>query len=376
MTTSPHEVPGVATGNRPRPALRSVLIVPAAVALLIGLDAALTLLGVWSPVRSSRWADAHGILMVLGFVGALIALERAVALARPWGFVAPVALSIGSLLHLTGATLGAGRLLLLAGAVGLVATYVPLWRRQRDDAVLVQVGAAVFAVGAAALWVGGASTPQMLPWLASFLVLTIVGERLELARLGMSEQAAPTLLALAVAVAAAVVAALLWPTVGQRLLGIAFLGLTAWLATHDVARRTVRSPGLPRFMACCLLTAQVWLGVAGLVLLTAADVSEGAAYDALVHSVFLGYTMSMIFAHAPVILPAVTRVRLPFHHGMYVPWVVLQVSLLLRLGAGDLLGHQRAWEVGGVGNVIAILLFLVTTLGTAIPSGRRPKGTR
>lgn len=376
MTTSSYDVPRTATDNRPRPALRSVLIVPAAIALLVGLDAALTLLGVWSPVRSSRWADAHGVLMVLGFVGALIALERAVALARPWGFVSPVALSVGSLLHLTGATLAAGRLLLLVGTIGLVATYVPLWRRQRDDAVLVQVGAAVFAVGAAVLWVGEATTPQMLPWLASFLVLTIVGERLELARLGMSPLATPTLLALAVGVAVAVVATLLWPLVGQRLLGVAFLGLTAWLATHDVARRTVHSPGLPRFMACCLLAAQVWLGVAGLILLTAADVSEGAAYDGLVHAVFLGYTMSMIFAHAPVILPAVTRVRLHFHRGMYLPWIVLQVSLLLRLGTGDLLGHQRAWEVGGVGNVIAILLFLITTVGTAVWSIRRAKETR
>jgi hypothetical protein len=347
-----------------RPALRAVLILPAALALLTGLAAGLNLLGVWSPIRSSRWADAHGLLMVLGFVGALVALERAVALGRGWAFVAPVALSLGALSHLVTDRVGAP--LLLLGAVATVAIYVPLWRRQRDDAVLVQAGAAVFAVGATILWAGGAETSQLLPWLASFLVLTIVGERLELARLGMSSHAAPTLLALSLGVAVSVVAVLMWPGVGQRLLGAAFLGLAAWLVAHDVARRTIRQPGAPRFMASCLLSAQLWLGVAGFTLLAAADAAEGAAYDAVVHAVFLGFTMSMVFAHAPVILPAVTRLSLPFHVGMYLPWILLQASLLLRVGAGDLFGHQRAWEVGGVGNVIALLLFLLITVGTAV----------
>lgn len=354
-----------------RVAPRAVLVIPAAVSLLIGLDAALMLLGVWTPVRSDRWADAHGILMTLGFVGALVALERAVALGRWHGYLGPLGLALGALLHLDADTFKAGQVLLLIGALGLVATYVPLWQRQRDDSVLVQVVSAVFAVGAAVLWLGNAEAHQLIPWLSAFLVLTIVGERLELARLGMPARAASSLLSLSFALCASVIAALLWPDIGMRLVGATFLGLTAWLALYDVARRTVRSPGLPRFMACCLLSAQVWLGVAGAVLLIAGQVTEGAPYDAVVHAVFLGYTMSMIFAHAPVILPAVTRVRLPYHRGMYVAWVLLQLSLLVRLGLGDLAGHRLGWEVGGTGNVLAVLAFLLITVGTAIREVRR-----
>lgn len=363
--------PTAARARRTPPAPRAVLVLPAAAALLVGLAAGLTLLGVWSPVPSGRAADAHGLLMVLGFVGALIALERAVALGptkprgRPWALAVPVALSAGALLHLWAAGAGAGRALLVAGSAGLVATYVPLWRRQRDDAVLVQAVAAVFALGASVLWLGGAAAGSLVPWLTAFLVLTIVGERLELARIGMGPSAAPALLALSLALAGSVVAALLWPPVGHRLLGATLLGLTGWLATYDVARRTVTSQGLPRFMACCLLSAQLWLGVAGLTLLSAGDVAEGAAYDTVVHTVFLGFTMAMIFAHAPVVLPAVARVRLPYHPGMYAAWLVLQVSLLLRLGWGDLLGSPTGWHVGGVGNVVAVLLFLVVTVTTA-----------
>ncbi len=348
-----------------------MLVLPAAASLLIGLDAALMLLGVWTPVRSDRWADAHGILMTLGFVGALVALERAVALGRLHGYLGPLGFAVGALLHLSADTFKAGQVLLLIGALGLVATYVPLWQRQRDDSVLVQVVSAVFAVGAAVLWLGDVEAHQLIPWLSAFLVLTIVGERLELARLGMPARAASSLLLLSFALCASVVAALLWPEIGMRLVGATFLGLTAWLAMYDVARRTVRSPGLPRFMACCLLSAQVWLGVAGAVLLLAGPVAEGAPYDAVVHAVFLGYTMSMIFAHAPVILPAVTRVRLPYHRGMYVAWVLLQLSLLIRLGIGDLAGFKLGWEVGGVGNVLAVLAFLLVTVGTAMREVRR-----
>src|SRR5690606_41356543 len=58
---------------------RAVFAVPAVAALLAGLDGALSLLGVWSPVPGDRTADAHGSLMTLVFLGTLIALERAVA---------------------------------------------------------------------------------------------------------------------------------------------------------------------------------------------------------------------------------------------------------------------------------------------------------
>ena len=80
-------------GPRPRsrrPAGRAVLVVPAALAMLAGLDAGLDLLGLWAPVTADRLADSHGLLMVLGFVGSLVALERAVALRHPIGYGAPV----------------------------------------------------------------------------------------------------------------------------------------------------------------------------------------------------------------------------------------------------------------------------------------------
>jgi hypothetical protein len=233
--------------------LRAVLLLPAGLALLAGLlaglDAALLLVGLPAPVRAPRLPDVHGVLLVLGFVGTLVALERAVALRRAGGLLAPALLGAGALLLLTPAPVAAGQGTQAAGAAALVVVYVGLWRRQRDPAVLVQALGAVLATGAAILWLGGVPVPLLLPWLVGFVVLTIGGERLELARLAMSPGAGTTLVVLAGGVLAGVVAALLWPPVGTPVLGAALLALVGWLARHDVARRTIRSRGPARFMA-------------------------------------------------------------------------------------------------------------------------------
>jgi hypothetical protein len=324
--------------------------------MLAGLDAALLLLGLPAPVRSDRLPDVHGVLLVLGFVGTLVSLERAVALGRRSAFAAPALLGLGGLLLVSAAPLAVGRTALLAGTLALVAVYVPLWRRQRDDAVLVQALGAVLAAGGATLWLGGVPVPAVLPWLVGFVVLTIAGERLELARVAMAS-GGPVLL-LAGSLVAAVVASLLWPQPGHVLLGLVLVTLTGWLAAHDVARRTVRATGLPRYMAGCMLAGYAWLGVAGAAWCVAGPAADGAAYDVVVHAVFLGFTLSMIMAHAPVILPAVLRRPLPWTPLLIAPAALLHGSLVLRLWVGDGLGSSLAWQLGGLLNVAALLSFL------------------
>ncbi|MGN6577285.1 MAG: hypothetical protein ACTHKG_16550, partial [Nocardioides sp.] len=232
-----------ADGSRPALPRRLGLLLPAGLALLAGLDAALMLLGLPAPASAERLPDVHGMLLVLGFVGTLIALERAVALGRRPGFLAPALLGAGAVALVTPAPVEVGKALLVAGAAGLTAVYVPLWRRQRDDAVLVQALGAVVAVGAATLWLGGLAVPALLPWLVGFVVLTIAGERLELARIAMGPAAGATLLALAAALVTAITASLLWPATTPAL-GLVMLALVAWLASHDAARHTVRSTGV------------------------------------------------------------------------------------------------------------------------------------
>lgn len=345
---------------------RVPFILPAGLALLLGVGAGLELLGLPVSSVSERLPDVHGPLLVLGFVGTLIALERAVALRQPSGFAAPTLLGAGGLLLVAPVPLRLGQSLLTAGAAALALVYVLLWRRQRDDAVLVQALGAVLATGGAALWLGGLPVARLLPWLAGFVVLTIAGERLELARLEMLRSRGPAaLVATSGAVVLSVVASLLWPEVGFPALGLSLLALVTWLAGHDVARRTVRTTGLPRFIALCLLAGYAWLAVTGAIWLTAGPALDGPAYDAAVHAVFLGFTLSMIMAHAPVILPAVLRVRLPYRPAMYVPAVLLHASLIVRALVGDARGLEGARQAGGLGNAAAVLLFVAVLIWSA-----------
>ena len=354
---------------------RLPFLLPAGLALLLGVDAGLRLLGVPALPLSQRLPVVHGPLLVLGFVGTLVALERAVALRRPAGYAAPALLGAGGLLLVAPLPLRAGQSLSTAGAAALVAVYVALWRRQRDDAVLIQALGAVLATGGALLWLGSVAVPRLLPWLAGFVVLTIAGERLELARLQiLSSGGAAALVLTAAAVTVSAVASLLWPTVGFPLLGVSVLALVGWLAAHDVARRTVHAVGLPRFIAVCLLAGYAWLAVAGGTWLLAGPVLDGPAYDAAVHAVFLGFTLSMIMAHAPVILPAVLRVRLPYRAAMYAPALLLQASLVVRTLVGDAWGVDVARRAGGIGNAAAVLLFLGVMVWSA--SSRREPGRR
>ncbi|MFG3494849.1 hypothetical protein [Streptomyces sp. NPDC047928] len=350
---------------------RAPLLLAAGLCLLAGLDAALVLLELPAPVTSEQLPKVHGVLLVLGFAGTLVALERAVALGGRWPYLAPAFLGAGGLLLLTAVHPAIPRLLLVTGCATLTFLYVRFWRRQPSAALVAQAAGAVTALGAALLWLGGLDIPRMLPWLVAFLVLTIAGERLELARVGaLAPTAERTFLWCVGAVVTGVVATLMWPATGTLLLGAALLALVAWLVVHDVARRLLRATGLPRFTAACLLGGYAWLGLAGTLWLLTGPVTDGPRYDAVVHAVFLGFVMSMIMAHAPVILPAVLRRPLPYHPVMAAAAWLLHLSLLLRVVVGDLRDMPGAWQVGGALNIAAVLLFVLTAAASSATAGR------
>jgi hypothetical protein len=350
---------------------RLPLLAAAGFALAAGLYSALLLLGLPLPVPRPALAEVHGPVMVLGFVGALVALERAVALGTRWALAAPACAGAGGLALVAAGPTLPGKVLLAVAAVLLLGVYRALWRRQPGLALLAQ-GAGAFAwYGASLLWLAGLPVPELVPWLATFLVATIAGERLELAHVAMAGPAASRwfLAALAGLVAGAT-AATLWPQAGAHLFGAGLLAVVAWLAVFDVARHTIRGRGLPRFVAAGLLTGYAWLALAGLLWAGAGPTVAGARYDATLHAVFLGFTMSMIFVHAPVILPAVLRRPLPYRPVLYGPLALLHASLLVRVALGDGAGWQPVWQWAGAGNVAAVLGFAGCAAVLAVRAAR------
>jgi hypothetical protein len=357
--------------------LRLPVLACAGVALVAGLYAALLLLGFGVPTPRPALADVHGPLMVLGFVGTLVALERAVALSARWGLAAPACSGLGALVLVVAGPVLAGKLLLAAGGALLLCVYWALWRRQPGVALLAQAAGAFAWYAATLLWLGGASVPEVIPWLAGFVIATIAGERVELAHVALTGPSAARwfLAALAVLVAGAT-ASTVWPAPGAYVFGVALLAIVAWLVVFDVARRTVRARGLPRFIAVGLLAGYAWLALAGFLWSSGGRVVAGSAYDARVHAVFLGFTMSMIFVHAPVILPAVLRRPLPYHPTLYAPLALLHLSLLARIALGDGARSEPVWRWSGVANVVAVLGFAASAAFLVIRSRSSTVGLR
>jgi hypothetical protein len=335
------------------------------VALAAGVLAGLARLGFAVPDAVAGVAALHGPLMVCGFFGVVIALERAVAIGRAWAYAAPLLAGLGSAAALHGAVTLVPWLYLGGGVVLLLAS-LDVWRRQREwFTFTIALAAACWPAGVAA-WAFGAPVSAVVPWWLAFLVLTIAGERLELSRFmppsARAQRAFAVLLLVAVL---AMIASLRWPS-ALRGFGAGLLGMALWLLKQDIARRTVRQRGLTRFIAVCLLSGYFWLAVGGAIIATTGALQPGApAYDAALHAVLLGFVFAMVFGHAPIIFPAVLRVAVPYHPIFYVPLAVLHASLLLRLtgDAAALHGLQRS---GGLLAAIALLLFIAVTAGSVV----------
>ncbi|MEU1810672.1 hypothetical protein O7622_16260 [Micromonospora sp. WMMD1076] len=329
-----------------------------ALALLAGLYTGLLLLGTAVPAPAAAVEQVHGPVMVFGFVGTLIALERAVALGARWALLAPACSGLGGLVLVATGPSPAGKTLAMAASVVLLGIYRALWRRQPSTALLAQGCGAFGWYAATLLWLAGYSVAEIVPWMAVFVVATIAGERLDLAHVALRDRHAEHWFRFATAtVMTGATAGILWPAAGAHLFGAGLLAVTAWLVVFDVARHTVRAEALPRYVAVGLLTGYGWLGLAGLLWAGAGPVLDGPRYDATLHALFLGFVMSMIFVHAPVILPAVLRRPLPYHRALYAPLALLHTSLLIRVGLGDAGGLEPVWRIAGIVNVVAVLTF-------------------
>ncbi|MGC0142752.1 hypothetical protein [Pseudactinotalea sp. Z1732] len=366
-TTAPPVRPATGTGRSTR-AGRLVLLSAAGVSMLAGLNAALLLLGLPAPATSAGLPVLHGMLMVLGFLGALISLERAVALRSAWGFLAPTLLGGGGLALLSPAPAVLGQLLLVNGAAVLCAVYVQLWRRSWDNTVLVQLLGALLALFAAAFWIR-VEIVDLVALLSGFIVLTIVAERVELARISLSRWAEPIVLTLAGALVLASLATMVFSRAGAAGFGLTLLLLAAYLGWHDVARRMVRAKGLPRFAAAAMLAGYAWLALAGLVWMIGGPAWVPHWYDLVVHGIFLGFGMSMVLAHAPVILPAVLRISLPYHPVLWAPLAVLHAGMVVRT-LGMVTEVNTVWQVGGLLTIAALLLLALSAVGVAVWAGR------
>jgi len=337
---------------------RRTLLLFGGVAAFVAVQAGLARVGF-----SFGWAQQahlHGPLFVVGLFGTVISLERAVALGHPVALVVPSAFVVASGLLLVRPEVAAW--VALGGAAGLVLANLAIVRKQSVPFTWVMLGGSVLLALGTMSWAAGQPVSKVAVAWMGFFVLTIVAERLELSRLVPTPDWARTLvLVLSVVDGTASGVGLLGVEGSAQVAGLSMILLGLWALRFDLARRTIRQAGLPKYTATGVLLGAGWLLVTGVTLAVVEVPPAGPRYDAALHALFVGYVLSMVFAHAPLILPSVTRIALPMHGVLFVPMVVLQVGLVMRL-VGDFTDHLSLRQLGALLNVVALPLFIVCVL--------------
>lgn len=327
--------------------------------------------GVWLGLLRIGWAlplpwpdqlILHGPLMIGGFLGTLIGLERAVGYARPWAYAAPFCTAAGAALLVFGPPGPLAPALITAGGLVVVAIFVNVVRREPSlYATTMALGVGLWVIGDLH-WIAGRAIYTVVPWWIGFVVLTIAGERLELNRLRRPPRIVSMAFSGAALMTIAGIVAISRGVDGGRILGGGLIAVSIWLVSFDIARRTIRQAGLVRYTAVCLLSGYAWLGVGGVAAAATNNWTPGPAYDAILHTTFLGFVMAMIFGHAPIVLAAVLGRPLPYRSIFYSHLALLEISVALRV-TGDFLEELARWRVwGALLNSLTLILFLANTV--------------
>jgi hypothetical protein len=338
-------------------------LILAILALLAGLWAGLMRLGWQLPALLPSLAMLHGPLMISGFLGTLITLERAVAMKQKWMYLAPLLAGLGWLATLLIRTLPLGPILLTLASLGGVAILVEITRREFAlHAVTMLFGALTWFTGNL-LWLFGWQIFQVVLFWQAFLVLTIAGERLELSRVLRPTRIQQFLFGgIVLILISGLLLAVSNIQLGARLSGLGLLLLALWSIPNDIAWRNLNHKlPLTKYIAWCLAFGLLWLGIGGGLSLGFGAQAAGPRYDAVLHAVFVGFVISMIFGHAPIIFPAILGVPITFQSSFYIHLILLHASLALRL-----IANYANWQAGrmwgGLLNEAAILLFLGMTM--------------
>jgi len=295
-------------------------------------------------------------------LGTLIGVERAVAVKSPLAFAGPFASGLAGAVLLMGSPRAAAWLVAGASAA-LVGVSILVIRRQRAAHTALLLVAAFAWMAGSGLHAVGAPADACVPWWFAFLILTVAAERLEMTRLMRRRPGAlPTLLGIAAAMLVGAGLSASFLDDGNALFGSAIACLAVWLMTFDIARRTVRANGLSRYMALCLLPGYAWLFVGGICWVATA--LGLPARDAALHGIALGFLFSMMLGHAPVILPAVARIKVQYGWWYYAPLAVLHASLAIRLLVPRF--TARGLAVGAAGNALAVGAFIATVAASAV----------
>jgi len=322
--------------------------------LLAGMAAGLVRIGWRFEVHSL--APSHGAIMVGGFLGTLIALEKLIPLKNKVLYAIPI-LSSGSLLAFCLDMPQEAILMITVASFSLSGVFAFYYFKHRELQFLIMLAGALCWLTGNVLLYSENFYPLSFPMWLGFILLIIVGERIEITKFLPVKNKQKALLfgLLTLYVVSAFIS---FHGIGSIAAGVSLIGISLWLLRYDVIRMSVTKSGLTKYVAITLLCGYLALLICGVFFISL----NGSimSYDVLVHTFFLGFVFAMIFAHGPIILPGVLGISIkPFHKIFYVWLIVLQISWLSRTFADSVLDFQLR-QISGALSVVAILGYFIS----------------
>jgi hypothetical protein len=319
--------------------------------------------GLWSGLNRIGWDIAllpisphHGAIMVGGFLGTLIALEKIIPLKKKSLYLIPVLNALSVVFFFSGQP-KLSIYILVISSTSLSFVFLYYFRKQRTIIyVLMLLGSICWLTGNILL-LTKFFYPLAFPWWAAFALFIIAAERLELMKFLPVSQLRKNIFVLLLL--CFIIGVLLsFHGTGNLICGLALIGTSLWLIQNDVIGINIKKSGILKFVAISLCTGYLALLMTGIFFFSLSD--QWLTYDAIVHSFFLGFVFSMIFAHGPMILPGIMGISItPFNKILYLWLALLQASWLVRIFS-DVLIEMELRKVSGLLSAIAILGYFVT----------------
>jgi len=339
---------------------RIPMLIAGFISLIIGIYIGLARMGWNLPLQTTAQLSLHAPLMVCGFLGTVISLERAVAIGQRWAYSAPLGAAIGALLLIAGQPWWLGSMLMVIASSILSMASGLIFMKQRELFTFTLLLGSLSWLSGCILWLLGFNMLQVMPWWMGFLTLTIFGERLELSRFLKTSRGSKAMFSIALCLFFIGASIASFNTVPDfQFLSAALAVMTLWLIFNDIVRHTIKQQGLTRFIAVALASGYLWLLAGAVIGLTVPYLSYGSSYDAYTHAIFIGFVFSMIFGHAPIIFPAIAKIKISYQPAFYLPLALLHLSLMLRI-SGDLLYLADLRKAGGALHAITIAVFILS----------------
>ncbi|HEX8039288.1 MAG TPA: hypothetical protein VF490_09050, partial [Chryseosolibacter sp.] len=225
----------------------------ALVSLLFGLWTGLNRIG-WnfgaSPVNMH-----HGAIMVGGFLGTLISLEKIIPLKNKLLFVIP-ALSASAIPFFLLNVPTVAFLALILAAAGLLLVFIFYFAREKSLIYILMMAGSICWLTGNALLLTRNFYPLAFPWWAGFALFIITAERLELMKFLPVSNAAKLLLAgFLLLYIGGVLLSFHGP--GYTISGVALIGVSLWLMRYDMVGISIRKEGLTKFAGTSLLAGYI-----------------------------------------------------------------------------------------------------------------------